>query len=334
MIAKKYFLRYTDTIMLMYIYGDDSYRSREYLKQSIDQFRKQRDPGGYNIKEFDGETLTESELWAEVNSIPFLADKRLVAVTNLLSSSDKELLSSVQDRIKNNKISENVILIFLQSEPLSKVKEAKELQKLLIAGKFAKEFERLVGTKLYTWIEKEVQTIGGTIEPSTAALLGNAAGHDIWQLRFIINQLVAYKNGKPIDGIAVQQFIEEKVDDNVFAMVEALVVRDHRRCFKLLNDQRKQGEDDFKMFGLILWQFRILLSMSDLVEHEKSLTSDEIAKLLKLNPFVARKNLVMIHRFTNLQLKSLYSELLELDRKTKTGQADQALLLDLFIAHI
>jgi DNA polymerase-3 subunit delta len=320
--------------MIMYIYGDDSFRSRAYLRQSIEQFRRQRDPAGYNCKELDYEDLSEEQLWAEVNVVPFLAEKRLVVVTNLLSSSDKELLASVQDRIINNKISASVIFIVWQAESLSKVKEAKELHKLLSEEKFAKKFDKLVGNKLTEWIVSEVQNLGGTIEPGAAILLGNAIGHDVWQLPFKINQLVAFKNGKPIDSPAVQEFIEEKIDDNVFAMIEALVTRDQRRCFKLLNDQRKQGEDDFKVFGLILWQFRILLGMSDLLEHEKSLTSDEIAKILKLNPFVARKNFAIVRRFTSAQLKTLYSSLLDLDRKTKTGYADQGLLLDLFIARV
>ena len=35
--------------MIIYIWGEDTFRSRQYLKKTIEQFKKQRDPQGYNV---------------------------------------------------------------------------------------------------------------------------------------------------------------------------------------------------------------------------------------------------------------------------------------------
>jgi DNA polymerase-3 subunit delta len=114
-------------------------------------------------------------------------------------------------------------------------------------------------------------------------------------------------------------------------MVDAIVSGNRKQAFKLLEEQRRLGEDSYKLFGLIVWQFRILLGMRDLFEREDNLTSDQIAKKLGIHPFVARKNLALIRRLSLAKLKQLHSQLLDIDLKTKTGQGDQDLLIDLFV---
>jgi len=35
--------------MIIYIYGEDTFRSHQYLKQQIERFKKERDPQGMNV---------------------------------------------------------------------------------------------------------------------------------------------------------------------------------------------------------------------------------------------------------------------------------------------
>jgi DNA polymerase-3 subunit delta len=102
-------------------------------------------------------------------------------------------------------------------------------------------------------------------------------------------------------------------------------------AFKLLADQENLGEDKFKIFGLVVWQFRLLLQLRSLFENEDGLTSEAAAKILKIHPFVAKKNWVVVKKYPLSKLKEIYDQLLEIDIKTKTGQGDQSMLLDLFV---
>lgn len=320
--------------MILYIYGDDTYRSREYLRESIGQFKKQRDPKGYNVSVLDGKKIPAGKLFAEINTLPFLAEKRLVAVENLLSSSDKELLAEFRERLAEKKFPESTVLICWQGEPIGKTKEAKELQTILQKEKYAREFAPLTGKKLTEWIEKEIIARGGNIEKSALEELAQNTAGDIWQLSAVINQLVAYADKRTITGADLGNFLEKKLDDNVFNLVDAVVSGDHKKAFRLLTGQRELGEEDGKLFGLFLWQFRILLEMSDLLEREGELTSEELAKRLGVHPFVARKNLSVVRKYSLSKLESIYAGLLEVDLKTKTGQGDQSMLLDLFVAKV
>ncbi len=320
--------------MLIYIYGEDTFRSRNYLKQQVDRFKKERDPQGLNAIFLDGQKVDTSQLWNEVMAMPFLAEKRMVIIKNILSSKDTDLIESVVEGIKNQKVPEKNIIVFYQDESVGKSKLVQELQKLLAKEKWAKEFTSMAGVQLVDWIKTETVERGGVINLAAAAYLGQNAGKDIWYIDSLISQLVAYAGGKEITLADAQLFLEEKVDDNIFNMVDAIVMGNRKLAFKLIEEQRRLGEEEGLIFGMALRQFRILISIRDLFNRQENITSDTMAKMLDLHPFVVKKSLPFVKKYSLDKLKNIYNQLLEIDIKTKTGQADQSLLIDLFVGKL
>jgi len=146
--------------------------------------------------------------------------------------------------------------------------------------------------------------------------------------------LVSYSQNKEVQQLDVNLFLDEKVDDNVFNMVEAIVSGNKKQAFKLILEQRRLGEDDFKLFGLIVWQFRILLQMRSAFEQQENMSSDAMAKELGLHPFVVKKNLSLVKKYNKKQLTGIYDQLLSIDFKAKTGQSDLGLMLDVLIQSV
>ena len=348
--------------MLIYIYGEDSFRSRQYLKEQVAKFKIARDPQGYNVVFVNAKTVEVGKVMSEIVSAPFLAEKRMVVLENVLSVSDKELLGQLIERVNGvipapdrgrgqapagirdlkgqipasagmtikQGFPESNIIVFYQSEPLSKVKEAKELHELLRKEKYAKEFELLHGDKLYGWAAAEIKNRDGKISRAALTFLCDNIAGDMWHLNTLLDQLSAYKK-EEIQLADIQLFLEEKLDDNIFNLTDAIVAGNKKLAFKLLDSQRKLGAEDGQIFGTILWQFRTLISMRDLFEREDISSSDILAKKLKIHPFVARKNWTVVKKYSLDKLQKIYRELLEIDIKTKTGLADQSVLLDLFV---
>ncbi|TSC84227.1 MAG: DNA polymerase III, delta subunit [Parcubacteria group bacterium Gr01-1014_13] len=318
--------------MIIYIYGEDTFRSRDFLSQNVERFKKERDPQGMNVVFLDGQKVESSQLWNEITATPFLAEKKMIVVQNILSTKDTDVLESLVEGIK--KIPEKNIVVFYQSESMGKSKLVQELQKLLAKEKWAKEFINLVGAQLSGWIKTEAEQRGGSINPAAIAYLTQNVGKDIWYADSLIDQLIAYAEGKEISLADVQLFLEEKVDDNIFNMVDAIVVGNRKLAFKLIEEQRRLGEEDGLIFGMALRQFRILISMRDLFNRQENITSDTMAKMLDLHPFVVKKSLPFIKKYSLDKLKDIYNQLLEIDIKTKTGLADQSLLIDLFVGKL
>ncbi|MCX6781807.1 MAG: DNA polymerase III subunit delta [Candidatus Magasanikbacteria bacterium] len=319
--------------MIIYIYGDDTFRSREFLRKSVNEFKAKRDPQGYNTLIFDAESDDPGKILQDMLALPFLAEKRMVVIQNLLSAKDKDFLERVRELVEGNKIPDTNVAVVWQGEPIGKSGEAKKLQEILAKGKFAYEFVAMSQAELTKWIIKEMKERGGKIDARAASILATDAG-DVWLLNSLIDQLVAFKNGAEIGTADVRLFIDEKVDDNIFNMVDAIISGNKKLAFKLINEQRRLGEDESYLFAMIMRQFKILLQMRDLWEREDNLTSDVMAKKMKLHPFVAKKSMPIVRKFTMTDLRRAYDELLEIDVKTKTGLADQAVLIDFFVGKL
>ena len=320
---------YDDSTMILFLYGEDTFRSRRYLEQSIKKFKSERDPSGYNVLSLNGKKIESSRLFTEAASAPFLATKRLVIIEDILSSGDKDLLAELLEKIKVGKIFENNVVIFFQSESIGKTKEAKALYAALQKEKFAQEFSPLSFPKLVAWIKKEAEERKIQLSPEAVAYLAENGG-DLWLLNGVLDQVRAFSNGAPVGPEEIKPFLNEKLDDNIFSMVEALVTGRRELGIKLLYEQRRLGQEDIQIFNLLLWQFRTLLSIADLVEREPGMPDAVVASKTGLRPFVVKKNGSVIRRYSIGKLRSLYKELEHIDVKTKTGQADPALLLDVF----
>lgn len=323
--------------MIIYIYGADTFRSRQYLKEQVEKFKIARDPQGYNVVFVDAAKAEPGKVLSEITSAPFLAEKRMIVVENILSSND-ELLGEIKTRVENKKIPESNVVIFWQGEKATtKGKQKKnvladELENILLKEKYAQEFPLLSEDKLLIWINQELKKINGKISRPAAMFLARNVNGDMWALSGLLSQLSLYAGDREIELSDVQLFLGEKADDNVFNLVEAIVSGNHKQAFKLLADQENLGEDKFKIFGLVVWQFRLLLQMRSLFENEDGLTSDKAAAKLKIHPFVARKNWAVVKKHSLVKLKEIYNQLLEIDIKTKTGRGDQSMLLDLFVS--
>lgn len=320
--------------MIIYIHGEDTFRSRQFLKKSIVEFKSKRDPQGYNTLVFDVEKEAPDKILGEIATMPFLAEKRMIVLQNILSNSNKEFLAKIISLIENDKIPESVVLIAWQGESVGKTSEAKKLADLFSKEKFSYSFELMKDSELQNWIIQEVVMRGGKIDRNAAGNLSRLAGADLWLISAVVDQLIAYKKGGEIGSADVNLFVDEKTDDNIFNMVDAIVGGNKKTAFKLMRDQRAIGEDESYLFAMIMRQFKILLQIRDLWEREDSLTSDQIAKRISVHPYVAKKSLPLVKKYSMQDLKKIYNDLLEIDIKTKTGLANQSVLIDYFVGKL
>lgn len=356
--------------MIIYIYGEDTFQSSGYLKQTIERFKKERDPQGLNVVVLDGQKEEAGRFWDEITAAPFLAERRMVVVKNVLSNKNSDILDALAEGVKNKKAPEKNVAVFWQGEPIGKSKSAQELHKTLAKEKWAKEFKILSEAELAGWIKMEAAKRGGRINARAVSYLSENVGNDMWHLNSLLDQLVAYvasfplplpppcippraggngdvshhphalpcladrqarAGGEEITLSDAQLFLEEKVDDSIFNMVDAIIAGNRKLAFKLLQKQRRMGEDESHLFAMILRQFRILIEMRDLFNRGENMASHQIAAELGLHPFVVKKSLPLMKRYSLERLKKVYTQLLDIDIKTKTGQGDQSLLIDLFV---
>jgi len=367
--------------MLIFLYGADTFCSRAQMKKMIEKFKKDRDPQGYNTVVLDAKTTEMGKILGEILATPFLADKRMLVIENVLTAKKKDLTKELLKKIEENSLPEANVIIFWDEGEEFKDKDAKLLFDRLLKEKYAQHFEEFKGVKLSAWIDAEVKERGGKIDRQATQFLAENINGDMWRLNSIIDQLIAYCHceqaverpphpaplsspatprlrraseereiikvpsphgrgqgegslGGTISLTDVKLFLPEKVDDSIFNLVDAIVAKQPKNVFKMIQEQYRKGEDATFIFAMILRQFRIILELRDLFDREDNLPSDIIAKRLSLHPFVVKKSLPLIKRYSLDELKKIYHQLLEIDIKTKTGRGDQEILLDLFVGQL
>lgn len=319
--------------MIFFLYGEDTFRSRAKKRELLDGFKTKRDPSGMNVVVLDAQKDKEERLFEELVAAPFLAEKRMLVIENLLDNKKTKLQKSFLEILEAQKIPETTLLVIWEEGKTFKG-DAGKLFALLSKEKYAQEFAPITGRELSKWILSEVAARGGVIDSPAIEFIVANANDDSWYIHSLLDQLIAYAGGGPITVDTVKIFLKETVDDNIFNLVDALVAKNSKKVFAMIEEQYRKGEDAQFIFAMIMRQFKILLQLSDILSRGMRERDDVLAKQLGLHPFVLKKSLPLVQKYSFSELKAIYHELLEIDIKTKTGQGDQSLMLDFFVGKL
>jgi len=292
-----------------------------------------------NTTVLNGRTLTLADLRHACEAIPFLAEKRLIIVNDLLtrlvprkggeaSAAQKEFLAVLADYIPH--LPETTRLVFVEGKPLPARHPILQLAEREAWG-YVKRFDAPKARTLPRWIEKRVRKHGGEIEPRAAAHLAAVVDDDLRLLDQEIVKLVTYTN-------AERAIVREDVDfvvpyaqaAIVFDLVDALGRRDGRTAAQTLHRLLDAGEHPLGLLAMIVRQFRLLIQVNE--QKAERATPRDIAQALNLHPFPARKLYNQATHFTAAQLETVYRHLLDTDVAIKSGEIDPEAALDLLVA--
>lgn len=317
--------------MLIFFYGEDSYSSSQRIKQLKGRARA-ADPSGMNTTVFDMENFDWTVIKKTIESAPFLAKKRLVVICDLLAKGKKEAKEKMTDYLKKNKISETSYVVFWEREQLD---EKRALFKFLVnKADQSEKFELFEGIKLNHWIEKIVTNLKGKINKGAIDLLATYVGGDLWRMRQEIEKLVLYKDGadKTITEDDIKNLVKAALDENIFNFSDAIALKNQKLALKLLHDQLTLGKEEIHLLAMITYQFRNMLLIYETMKKTKN--RFEIAKKLKLHPYVIQKTMQNIGRYDIKRLKSIYRELLLADESLKSYGPENKTTLDMLICKI
>ena len=292
-----------------------------------------------NLTTLDGRYFSIEDFETASKSMPFVADRRLIIVSHPLA-----YLSHEPNRNKFlallEQIPEQNAVVLVEYRPLLSERDKRQgkthwLQawgKTMGAKVFIKEFIVLKGSQLTSWIMERARQAGGQFDPRAAMLLASLTGDDVRLADQEITKLLTYVNfERAVSEQDVDQLTPLLEERNIFELVDALGNRDKKTAVGVFH-QLLADQDQMRIFSMIVRQFRLLLLTREILDHNGM--EADIAKRLKLHPFVARKIAAQARHFSQNQLDTIYHLLLEIDSQTKTGIMDVDLNIDLLIAEI
>ena len=313
--------------MIVFLYGQDSFRSRLKLKEIVDEYQKVR-RSGLNLFYYDFQKDEFTDFKEKTGLIPMFAEKKLIVLENILSNPDlsQRFLDHLKNRKENKK---DDILIFFETNDF---KSNNALFAFLIKTAKTQEFKPLFGQKLLQWIKKEARDLNTEISPLAAEKLVVSFGNDLWGLSNEIKKLASFKNYKKIEPEDIDSLTKSKIETNIFKTIDAIAASNRVSALKLVGQHLEKGDSAVYLLTMINYQFRNILSVKNFCQRGKSFQA--ILKNSGLNNFVARKCYFLAQKFSFVKLKKIYSKILETDLKIKTGKISPRLGLELLISEI
>jgi DNA polymerase-3 subunit delta len=329
--------------LLYILQGEDDFS----LTRALDEIKKGLgDPSmlATNTTILEGQNVTPGELRMVVETVPFLAEKRLVIVQGLLGRF--ELQNKTPRRSKKSSpangrendaksfaaamadLPESTVLVLTDG----RIKNANPLLKI-ISGAKVMSFPLLRGDVLRQWINKEAAVQGADMSPPALDLLARLVGGNLWIMSSEINKLALFALGRRIEVEDIKAVVSSAQEANVFAMVDAIMEYKAGVAENLLEQLLQHGASPAYLLVMLSRQLRLVVRAKELRRQRKP--DAEIQSRLGLkSEFPFRKTLEQAQRYPLERLKLVYKRLLEADLSIKTGRYDGGLAFNLLIADL
>ncbi len=312
--------------MIIFLYGKDTYRLQQKLKEIETQYRKIH-KSGLDLEKFDALQIEFREFWDKLFQRSMFSRKKLFFLENLFSNPEfkKEFLKKIEQVAK----SEDVVVVLEKQELPKKDKLFLGLKKQAKS----QEFLPLTGQKLRQRIEREINKQGMGIERGALEKLIDFVGDDSWRLANELQKLIHFKkDAKIIKEEDIELLVRPKVETDIFKTIAAVAQKEKGRALSLLQKHLQKGDSPIYLLSMISFQFRNLLIASALRERGKTL--DDFLRLKICHPYAARKSWQTSAGFNLSQLKKIYQRIFEADLNIKIGKAAPEEGLKTLIAQI
>ena len=328
--------------MLYILLGEDDFSLVQWLEQ-IKRGIGDSALLAVSTTELDGQQMTLDQLRTVCETVPFLAQRRLVIVKGLLERFEPRGKSSRQ-KIKHvsnqpneykslaayiSKIPDSTILVLIDG----RIRSSNPLFRELSARAEVRSFPLLREAKLRQWIQRRVTEEGSSISPQAVNLMAKLVGGNLWIMTNEINKLVLFTSGHRIEEGDVNRVVSYSQQANVFAMVDAVLEYKVRLAEQALQQLLQRGIAPAYLLVVLSRQFQMIVRAKELrnqgepeaeIQNKLGLTSD----------FALHKTLEQADRYPLERLKEAYHKLLEADLSIKTGKYEAEVALNILIAEL
>jgi len=312
--------------MLQFLYGENTYSIAKDLAK-LEHFFIEKDGSDLNVSKVKGGSLKSGEFESYFGALPFLGEKRLLIIKNLLlEGKDKEIQASISKII--NKVPDYLDLVFVEEGMPDGRTQLFKFLKTIPQSKYYANYTEL---QLRELISGEFSRSGLSISSEAVYKLQFYLGADFWRLSNEIGKLILYAKSQNLSKVntdLIELMVEPENNLSVFDLTDAIGARNAQKAFISLHSLIKKGEDDFYIFNLIVGHFRKLIILDDLAK------SGEPLERSGLHPFVVKKMRSSLSNFKGKELIKLYLLLQTTDVKIKTGQIEPRIGLDRLVADL
>lgn len=292
--------------------GEDTYSSTQKLLFWKNEFIKKYGEDS-NIEVFEGDNMNIAQFDTNLETMPFLSDKRLIIIKNLIELGDKIAHEKVAKALE--KMPDFCILVFHENGPVDK---RGILYKKIKALGTVDEFNHLAPAEMTKWILNTAKKQFIIISNTTAGYLALHCGAELWRVSNELEKLKVFAEDKEVTTKMIDELVTPALSASIFKLTDSIAVKNANDSLKTFETLVDCGEELTMVFFMIVRHFRILIQVQDMAQKKEPQTT--ITKKLGQHPFVIQKTLSQCRNFNAKKLEEIYQKLLKIDTAFKTGR--------------
>jgi len=319
--------------MIFFLYGKDSFRSYQKLKEIQIKFQKTY-PETLNFYHLN----EESDL-LEIKSLlglsPLFQNKKLIIFKNafLKKADDQKKLIDLLEAKKIDK-SKDAFIVFWERDDVDK---RTSLFKYLSKVAQIQKFSELNKLHRKNWAKKIITDKFPDLNLTDSLInyLVSDLGSDLWRIYHELYKISCFASSvkRKLSKQDIDDLVVFPVETDIFKTIDALASKNKKQALKSLSFHFKNLEPELKLLAMFEYQFRSLLKVRSLIDERKSYAI--IQKESRLHPFAFRKMFSLAKNFSIEELKKIYDRLFELDLGFKTGKIkDKKIALEMFVVEL
>jgi len=288
------------------------------LEQAIDRLKRRFADAGdleYNFQVFEGDATTADSVIAAANTLPFMADKRLVVLRHADKMSAAEL-GILADYAGDPNPTTTLVLV---AEKMAKnLRIYKAIDKLGGAAEYKaprkSEYPRVV-VEMFA-------SKGKTLGMDAAEVLVRGVGYDLRRISIEMDKVLAYTGEREkLSRADVEEVVSTTAPASVFDMLDAFGSRDCRAALRVLGDLLGGGESIYGIHAMSLRHVRQLLQTRALLDRPDGPRGPEaIAKAVGTQPWLGKSLVRQAQRFTSTELVDALRQAAEGEAHMKTSR--------------
>lgn len=295
----------------------------EYIKRSaLEALRAKLLPEGMaDMNESRLRDPDANAIIAAAETLPFLADKRLVIVSEsgMLQGKAREYdeAKSAQQMVEYLKdLPPTTCLVFYMRD---KADGRKKLYAALKKTAAMVQFNTLDEREMTRWIAQQLKKLDKKISASACQKLIFTAGSDLYALNGEIQKLAACAGER-------EEVTEQDIEDicvkttayRVYDLTATLLRGDAKTAFTLSQALIRDGEEELYLLALLQGECRRMLSIKIL--RGSGMSPDMIAGKIGAPPFAVRQLSQAVSQYNETQLKKMTDLCMETEYSVKSGQ--------------
>lgn len=306
--------------MIIFLYGEDSYRTSQKLKEIVSGY-KAKNPSGFNLVNFDLSDDKIEDFFESAKSTSLIQEKKLVIAKNIFSNkTDSESVLKFLKR-RDAKSGGDIILVFIHYGDSLK---NKLFEYLIKKPNQSQNFKPLNSYEIKNWVKKFLNSFEVELTGEALDCLVSSCGPNLWRLDNEIRKIANYKVKGIVSKSQIEELLVPGAEYNIFELTDALAKKDKKKALTALYGALDNGEAPTELLGLLAWQIRNLLIFKN---------SPAVFDL-KLHPFVLGKIKESAKNFSTEELGAILSKIIDLDLAFKTTDVSAKTALSLLISEL